>query len=172
MIPEHPCPLLLPLAPPLATIELTSTEVIAVSTSGSVHTSNTNILAIVQPSVSSTPSTPTVLAITQSSQINVLEMGKGASGTNGTNGTNGLDAEDIGMKYRKLVDEVLDTPSSGDTTYYTGWSDPGAGTGAAAVWRIRKMVLDSNGDVTESGFSDGDLLFDNIWNSRLGLGYS
>ena len=95
-----------------------------------------------------------------------------AIGDYGPQGPPGLSAEELTMSFRKLMDEIIDAPLSGDTTYYTGWSAPGAGATSASVWKVRKLVLDAGGDITESGFADGDLLFDNVWDNRLALAYS
>jgi hypothetical protein len=97
---------------------------------------------------------------------------QGPAGPAGPAGAPGLNAEDLSMNFRKLLDEIVDTPLSGDTTYYTAWSAPGAGATSAGVWKVRKLVLDADGDITESGFADGDLLFDNVWDNRLSLVYS
>jgi len=62
-----------------------------------------------------------------------------------------------------IIDEVSDTVT------YIGESIPGAST-SAALWRIKKMVVD--GTVTHFMFADGDDLFDNTWSDRASLSYS
>lgn len=57
-----------------------------------------------------------------------------------------------------------------DDELYRGEAAPGSAE-SSAVWRIRKIVIGSDGDVTQT-FADGDENFDNIWNDRLSLTYS
>ena len=109
-----------------------------------------------------------ILVLASEPTLEILEVGiQGPTGAQGASG-----GEDEDMSYRRLVDEVADSPSSGDTTYYTGWSSPGAGGTDAAVWKIRKVVVDSSGDITESGFADGNLNYDNVYDDRASLSYS
>jgi hypothetical protein len=71
------------------------------------------------------------------------------------------------MVYTKRVD--FTTPASGDLLY-KGWAAPGS-LDSAAVWRIVRVTINTQGDVTEE-WADGDTNFDNVWNDRLTKGYS
>lgn len=53
---------------------------------------------------------------------------------------------------------------------YRGDATPGTLTSAAA-WRIRRMTIQSDGDI-EVLYADGDDSYDNIWDNRLSLSYS
>lgn len=54
-------------------------------------------------------------------------------------------------------------------TYYKGWSEDK--DTANPTWKILKGVESPPGIFTET-FADGDLLYNNIWDNRLGLIYS
>lgn len=56
------------------------------------------------------------------------------------------------------------------TTGYLGEAIPGSSS-ADAVWRIKKLVFGTDGDVTTT-FADGNAAFDNIWDDRASLTYS
>lgn len=90
--------------------------------------------------------------------------------TAGVPGPEGLSAEDLSMKYRKLVDIEDDTPLAGQTTIYKGWSSPGAGASSAAVWKVQRLVLNDEDDIIDSGFA-GTALFDQVWDNRAALSY-
>jgi len=67
--------------------------------------------------------------------------------------------------------EVLDdTPSTGDTTIYKGWAEPGTAT-SAAKWRMQETISLENGNITKL-FGDGNLRFDNVYDDRATLSYS
>jgi hypothetical protein len=68
------------------------------------------------------------------------------------------------MPYAKQTDFVT------DSLIYRGEAAVGSLTSAAA-WRIRKLVLGIDGDVSET-WADGDANFDNIWDDRISLSYS
>jgi hypothetical protein len=53
---------------------------------------------------------------------------------------------------------------------YRGDALPGT-TEAAALWRVTRFTLQSDGD-TEVLYADGNDSFDNIWDNRLSLSYS
>lgn len=89
----------------------------------------------------------------------------------GTQGPPGVSAEDLSMLYRKLVDIEEDTPTAGLTTIYIGWASPGAGDGSAAVWKVQKLVLNAEDDITTSGFAPS-ALFNQVWDDRVSLVYS
>lgn len=47
-----------------------------------------------------------------------------------------------------------------------------AGTlSSAAVWQVKKLVFNAEGDVTTT-FADGNANFDNVWDNRASLTYS
>lgn len=85
--------------------------------------------------------------------------------------TQGPSAQDLSMQYRQLVDFVNDTPVAGQTTIYKGWSIPGGGATSVAVWKVQKLVLNAEDDITSSGFAPG-AVFDQVWDDRLSLVYS
>ena len=68
------------------------------------------------------------------------------------------------MTYAKRVD------FTSDTVLYKAEAAVGS-LESAAVWRIRKIVLGTDGDVTET-WAGGNASFDKIWDNRLSLSYS
>lgn len=74
----------------------------------------------------------------------------------------GLPEED--MTYSKRIDFV------GDDVIYKGEAATGT-LESAAVWRIRKITIGVDEDVTEL-WADGNSAFDNVWDDRLTLSYS
>lgn len=66
--------------------------------------------------------------------------------------------------YSKRTDFV------GEDTIYKGEAVAGSAE-ASAVWRIRKLTLAVDGDVTET-WASGNTNFDKIWNDRASLSYS
>ena len=159
---------------PATIVELTQTSVVVIENSvGTIELVDQQAVEVVGDPQVLLEGTTDILAISAEPTIEILEVGtQGPIGPQGEQGDRGEDNANFDMEHRRLVDEVLDTPTSGDTTYYTGWAEPGTGASSAAVWRIRKIVLDASGDVSESGFADGNLNFDNIWDNRLALSYS
>jgi hypothetical protein len=81
----------------------------------------------------------------------------------GIAGPKGDSAEDLDM-YSKRVDFVS------EFLIYKGEASPGSSEGSA-VWRLRRIDLANDGDVTET-WADGNTLFDNIWSDRLIKVYS
>lgn len=57
-----------------------------------------------------------------------------------------------------------------DTIIYIGEAIPGS-IDSASVWRMKRLTLNAEGDVTEE-WADGNANFDNIWNNRATLSYS
>lgn len=53
---------------------------------------------------------------------------------------------------------------------YVGKAVAGTAT-SAAVWQIKKLVFNTEGDVTTT-FADGNADFDNIWDDRASLTYT
>lgn len=43
---------------------------------------------------------------------------------------------------------------------------------SAGTWQIRKLIYDSNGNLTDMQWADGNDNYDNIWNNRVSLSYS
>jgi len=52
---------------------------------------------------------------------------------------------------------------------YLGRAVPGS-LKSVAAWQIKKFTYDGQ-NLTDTGFADGDILFDNIWNNRAGYDY-
>ena len=75
----------------------------------------------------------------------------------------GVTSEEDTM-YSKRVDFVT------DNLLYKGEAVVGASE-SASVWRIRKIVIDTDGDVTET-WASGTALFDKAWSDRLTLTYT
>lgn len=80
----------------------------------------------------------------------------------GPAGSPGIVEEDI--MYSKRVDFIS------DTELYRGEAAVGSSENLA-VWRIRKIVLAGDGDVTET-WAAGTALFDKIWADRVSLTYT
>jgi hypothetical protein len=68
------------------------------------------------------------------------------------------------MAYSKRTDFV------GEDVIYRGEAAVGSGEGSS-VWRIRKIVLAADGDVTET-WAGGTATFDKIWSLRTTYNYS
>jgi hypothetical protein len=83
------------------------------------------------------------------------------TGILGPPGVNGINEED--MVYSKRVDFVS------DNELYKAEAAVGASE-SAAVWRIRKLSLGVDGDVTET-WASGDAKFDKVWADRASLTY-
>lgn len=82
----------------------------------------------------------------------------------------GEDALEESVAQAQRVDFIDDTPAAGQTTIYKAFADAGS-IETAAVWRISKLVLDTDDDLVTT-FADGDTNYDNIWTDRLSLSYS
>jgi len=61
--------------------------------------------------------------------------------------------------------------SAATVLLYAGNAHPGTAK-SEALWQIKKMVYDGNGDLTDVQWADGNTKFDNIWNDRASLSYS
>lgn len=68
------------------------------------------------------------------------------------------------VAYSKRLDFIS------NTLFYKGEADPGA-LESAQVWRIRKVILGNDGDVTEL-WASGSANFNQAWSNRLNLNYS
>lgn len=87
---------------------------------------------------------------------------QGPQGIQGPPGVPGAAAESE-MPYAERTDIVS------DALIYKGQADPGA-LDAAPVWRIRRLTIGVDGDVTTQ-WADGDANFDNVWADRATLNY-
>lgn len=94
----------------------------------------------------------TVLVETQNSQVIIT----------GQAGPKGQNAEDVDM-YSKRVDFV------NDNLLYKGEAAVGSAE-SSAVWRIRRIVIGSDSDVTET-WAAGTASFDKVWADRASLTY-
>lgn len=94
--------------------------------------------------------------ITQEPQIEVLVVAE-----QGPAGPPGIPEEE--MPYSKRTDFVS------DSLIYRGEAAPGT-LESAAGWRIRRLTLSGDDDVTEE-WADGNANFDNVWADRAILGY-
>ena len=86
----------------------------------------------------------------------------GPAGPTGPQGTPGLSEEDV--TYSKRIDFVT------DSELYRGEAQVGTGE-SSSTWRIRKIVLGSDGDVTET-WAGGTADFNKSWNLRTTYTYS
>ena len=91
-------------------------------------------------------------------------VASGAQGPQGPQGLPGASGGEEEMPYAKQTDFAT------DSLIYRGEAAVGSTTSAAA-WRIRKLVLGSDGDVAET-WADGNANFDNVWDDRLSLTYT
>lgn len=119
----------------------TSTETILVDTASTTNIANTEIFNVV---------------VELSSPTTIL------GGFDGIQGPPGINEED--MVYAKQTDFVT------DALIYKGEAVVGSST-ASAVWRIRRLVLGVDGDVSET-WASGNANFDKIWDNRASLIYS
>ena len=105
---------------------------------------------------------------------------KGDTGDQGIQGPIGLkgDKGDIGdqgepgittILYEEEMPYAKRTDIVNDNLIYKGEANPGT-LDSAAGWRIRRLVIGNDGDVTET-WADGNANFDNVWNDRVSLSY-
>jgi hypothetical protein len=99
--------------------------------------------------------TDTILV--ESSTTNVV-----VTGLVGPQGQPGVPEEDL--MYSKRVDFIS------ETELYKGEAAVGSSENSG-VWRVRKIVLGVDGDMTET-WADGTALFDKVWADRASLIYS
>lgn len=138
-----------------------------------VNTSVENVVAFLESSatVSVTEVVPILIA---NENGNVITVGNDSSvlvespsvavlvtGILGPQGVPGISEED--MVYAKRVDFVT------DAELYKGESVVGS-LDNSPVWRIRKIIIGGDGDVTET-WAGGTALFDKVWTNRAGLTY-
>lgn len=81
----------------------------------------------------------------------------------GAQGPQGIPGEED-MPYSKRVDFIS------DTELYKGEAVVGSSENAS-VWRVHKIVLGVDGDMTET-WASGNANFDKVWADRAGLSYS
>lgn len=95
--------------------------------------------------------------------ISIIQTFEGPPGPEGPTGPQGpAGGEDVALS--KQVDFI------DDNHIYIGEANPGSAFGAA-VWRIKYIVIMSDGDVSVT-WADGDDSFDNVWNNRVSYNYS
>lgn len=94
--------------------------------------------------------------------IEVPSVATVTAGVGGPKGADGISEED--MVYAKQVDFVS------DSVLYKGEAAVGSLT-SAPLWRIRKLILASDNDVSET-WASGNANFDKVWDDRLSLTYS
>ena len=101
---------------------------------------------------------------------NGVEVVDGGDAFNGNHILDGGDSQDTvttggtpEISYNQEVDIVS------DYLIYKGWALPGSIL-SDPVWRIQKIIIDLNGDVSKK-FADGNDELDNVWNDRAVLNY-
>ena len=87
-------------------------------------------------------------------------LAAGIPGPRGPQGPSGSGDDDV---YAKRVDFV------GDTVIDRGEAAVGATT-SSGVWRVRRITLASDGDVTEE-WAGGSAEFNQVWDNRASLMY-
>lgn len=101
------------------------------------------------------------------SGLEVLDGGDSGSNTNTVDGgsSDGYGVITVGgVAYAQIIDMVS------DYLIYKGWALAGSSI-TNAVWRIQKIVIGFDDDVTKT-WADGNADFDNIWSNRLSYSYS
>lgn len=93
----------------------------------------------------------------------LIETEKASAVLAGSLGPRGLTAEDADM-YSKRVDFIS------DNLLYKGEANVGSSE-ASPVWRIRKVDISNDGDVSET-WASGTSSFDKVWADRASLIYS
>lgn len=71
----------------------------------------------------------------------------------------------------KLIYMTLMDFASGSSPVYIGKAIPATAT-SSALWQIKKLSYDANGNLSSIKLADGDTNFDNIWDNRSSLSYS
>ena len=95
--------------------------------------------------------------------ISIIQTFEGPPGPEGPTGPQGpAGGEDVALS--KQVDFI------DDNHIYIGEANPGSAFGAS-VWRIKYIVIMSDGDVSVT-WADGNDSFDNVWNNRVSYNYS
>jgi hypothetical protein len=101
--------------------------------------------------------------LTESNNPIIIQTFEGPEGPEGPTGPQGpAGGEDVALS--KQVDFI------DDNHIYIGEANPGS-TFSAAVWRIKYIVILSDGDVSIT-WADGNDSFDNVWNNRASYSYS
>jgi len=98
----------------------------------------------------------------------LLGGGAGPAGPTGPQGPQGPEGPAGGEA--PPVTTRLDAVGGVPDVTYVGTADPGSLT-SAAVWQIKKITEQLDGDITIL-FADGDDLYDNVWDDHLTLSYS
>ena len=69
------------------------------------------------------------------------------------------------------IDDLIDRwDYASATIWYHGHASPGSLT-SQAVWRIKRVTLDSSGRPTVSAMADSNANFDNSWDNRASLSF-
>ncbi len=140
--------------------------VISTDTVNVLNTSDvTNTVRVVEsePVLIATESGTVVTLASESTVVlQIPEPSVLVTGIIGPPGTPGINEED--MVYSKRVDFVT------DNELYKAEATVGSSE-ASPVWRIRKLVIGSDGDVTET-WAFGNANFDKIWADRASLTYT
>lgn len=126
-------------------------------------TTNTLSIVEVEPVLISTDVGSTITVGTESSVL--IERPTSTllvTGLVGPAGADGLSEEE--MVYSKRVDFVT------DNELYKGEALVGSSENLPA-WRVRKIIIGNDGDVTET-WASGNALFDKVWSDRSTLIYS
>ena len=97
--------------------------------------------------------------------ITVNDVTVYSAGVQGPAGPAGAPGGEDEVPYAKRTDF-----ENNDTIVYRGEADPGSAD-ASAVWRIKRITFNAEGDATEE-WADGNANFDNVWNDRATLSYS
>lgn len=138
------------------------TVVYSISTP-TVVTSERSVGTVIQSTTSTLNSTDSSTFVTLANESNVLvEVPVGQVIITGQAGPKGQNAEDIDM-YSKRIDFVS------DNLLYKGEAPVGSPE-SGAYWRIRKIVIGEDNDVTET-WAAGTAEFNQIWANRASLTY-
>jgi hypothetical protein len=110
---------------------------------------------VINTSGSNSNTTEVYTVVVEKETSNTVTLG-------GARGIPGVSEEEI--MYAKRVD------FTSDTVLYKGEAAVGALT-SSALWRVRKLILGTDGDVSET-WASGDAEFNKVWDDRLSLTYT
>lgn len=71
----------------------------------------------------------------------------------------------------KYVSTFAYNSTATDNVEFIGEAAPGSSK-ASAAWRIRKLTYNTDNNIIDIQFADGDVKFNNIWDDRESLAYS
>ncbi len=72
--------------------------------------------------------------------------------------------EDFTLRYITTI--AYTGLSMGSVIEYIGLATPGTSKTTAFTWQIRRHTYASDGNLTDIGFADGNINFDNSWTDR------